>query len=407
MTLLPVAHRELLVEARNGAGAWSRFLAALGGIALFGLLWLPMQSNPQVVSEIVFLTMAWLLLAYALLAGTLHTADAIGREKRNGTLGLLFLTDLSALDIIAGKLAATATRSVYGVMALVPVLSLPFILGGVSGGQVTRAVVGILVTLLLSLSIGLLASVLARDFKSAATASLLAMATLGVGLDAAGWVVTVSTSKSPDAVRQWSPVAMVRWSMAEPRRQPAMNAAFHRAWQRQAGLAAAALAVAAVMVRRQRLEWIESSASPPMPSPTQSPGLVGWRHIQWDTLLTRNPYAWLQRTTRPVPRTFIATFAAISSAFAVAAAVALANPGSTLQVNALALAAILVAALHIGLKLQVVLASTRGINEDRETGALELLVVSGVGPALVQKGDRKSTRLNSSHEWISRMPSSA
>ena len=26
---------------------------------------------------------------------------------------------------------------------------------------------------------------------------------------------------------------------------------------------------------------------------------------------------------------------------------------------------------------------------------------------LLQKGDRKSTRLNSSHEWISRMPSSA
>ena len=28
-------------------------------------------------------------------------------------------------------------------------------------------------------------------------------------------------------------------------------------------------------------------------------------------------------------------------------------------------------------------------------------------PSLILKADRKSTRLNSSHEWISRMPSSA
>ena len=34
-------------------------------------------------------------------------------------------------------------------------------------------------------------------------------------------------------------------------------------------------------------------------------------------------------------------------------------------------------------------------------------VVLGVMPAPVPWSDRKSTRLNSSHEWISRMPSSA
>ncbi len=398
MTLLPVAHRELLVEARNGAGAWSRFLAALGGIALFGLLWLPTQSNPQVVSEILFLTMACLLLAYALFAGALHTADAIGREKRNGTLGLLFLTDLSALDIIAGKLAATATRSVYGVLALVPVLALPTILGGVSGDQVARAVLAILVTLLLSLSVGLLASILARDFRSAVTASLLSMAILGVGIDAASWVVSIRTSTSPDAVRQWSPIAMFRWSMADPRRHPGSNALFHKAWRHQAALAAATLAAAAILVRRQRLGWIESSAALPMPRPTHGPGPVGWRHVEWEHLMTRNPYAWLQRVARPIPRTFLLAFAIVSSLCVVSAAVALANPGTTLQLNAFALALILVAALHVGLKLQLILAATRGINEDRDTGALELLVVSGIGPALVQKGHRDALVLQ--YRWL-------
>ena len=88
----------------------------------------------------------------------------------------------------------------------------------------------------------------------------------------------------------------------------------------------------------------------------------------------------------------------MSSLCVVSAAVALANPGTTLQLNAFALALILVAALHVGLKLQLILAATRGINEDRDTGALELLVVSGIGPALVQKGHRDALVLQ--YRWL-------
>ncbi|MEI6343356.1 MAG: ABC transporter permease subunit [Verrucomicrobiota bacterium] len=399
MILLPVAHRELLVEARKGGGAWARFFSAMGGVAFFGLLWAtPAQANPRMISEVVFLTMAWLLMAYAMMAGPLHTADALGREKRDGTLGLLFLTDLTALDIIAGKLAATATRSVYGVIAVMPVLALPVMLGGVSGGQVARAALAILVTLLLSLSIGLMASVLARDFKAAVSHALIGMALLGVGLDAAGWVVTVRTGSSPDALRQWSPVAMLRWSQAEAWRSPAIHASFHRAWHRQAGLAALALVVSAVMVRRHRVDWVESSASPAKPAASEATGVVGWRHVEWEVLLLRNPYGWLQRVTRPVPRTFLLSFACVTAAFVASACVALANPGTNLQMNAVVLSALLLAVLHVGIKLQFALVATRGINEDRETGALELLVVSGIGPALVQAGHRDAIVLQ--YRWF-------
>ena len=42
-------------------------------------------------------------------------------------------------------------------------------------------------------------------------------------------------------------------------------------------------------------------------------------------------------------------------------------------------------------------------------GAVSLAALAGLGllPAVPGQADRKSTRLNSSHEWISRMPSSA
>src|SRR5436190_7976809 len=41
------------------------------------------------------------------------TADALSKEKREGTLGLLFLTELQSYDVVLGKLFASSLRSVY------------------------------------------------------------------------------------------------------------------------------------------------------------------------------------------------------------------------------------------------------------------------------------------------------
>ena len=71
-----------------------------------------------------------------------------------------------------------------------------------------------------------------------------------------------------------------------------------------------------------------------------------------------------------------------------------------------------------GRRIIIVKAPTRGIHAaqgfPRRTvggigdGLIELSVVNGSkGSLLINHTDRKSTRLNSSHEWISRMPSSA
>ena len=57
-------------------------------------------------------------------------------------------------------------------------------------------------------------------------------------------------------------------------------------------------------------------------------------------------------------------------------------------------------ALGVGVALGVAL----GVAEDDAFGLAEGETDVGEG---VDEGDRKSTRLNSSHEWISRMPSSA
>ena len=48
---------------------------------------------------------------YCLLEGTRLAADCRGEEKREGTLGLLFLTDLQGYDVVLGKYLATSPRS--------------------------------------------------------------------------------------------------------------------------------------------------------------------------------------------------------------------------------------------------------------------------------------------------------
>src|SRR5206468_835512 len=73
----------------------------------------------------VFAALAYLALAYSLFAGAALTADCLSSEKREETLGFLFLTDLKGYDVVLGKLVATSLRSIYGLLATFPILSLP------------------------------------------------------------------------------------------------------------------------------------------------------------------------------------------------------------------------------------------------------------------------------------------
>ena len=46
------------------------------------------------------------------------------------------LTDLSGYDVVFGKLAATSLRSFCGLLAILPVLAIPLLLGSVTGKEV-------------------------------------------------------------------------------------------------------------------------------------------------------------------------------------------------------------------------------------------------------------------------------
>lgn len=63
------------------------------------------------------------------------TADAFAREKREGTLGLLLLTPLKSHELLLGKLVSSTLGACYRFLAVVPVLALPILAGGVTFGE--------------------------------------------------------------------------------------------------------------------------------------------------------------------------------------------------------------------------------------------------------------------------------
>ena len=77
----------------------------------------------------VFTGVGVVAFGFALLSGLFLTSDCISEEKREGTLGLLFLTDLTGYDVVFGKLAATSLHVFYAMVAIFPVLAIPLLMG--------------------------------------------------------------------------------------------------------------------------------------------------------------------------------------------------------------------------------------------------------------------------------------
>jgi ABC-type transport system involved in multi-copper enzyme maturation permease subunit len=199
VTFLPIVGRELCAESRRPFNYWLRVLGAgaltivaaltflsrlyptnlylgwgttslgagFGGLGQgqnpFGDLGLTLFGN---LNATIFVAL-WVLVP-------LLTADCINREKREGTLGLLFLTPLTSTGIVVGKSLAHTLRALTLYFTMLPVLIMPLMLGGVTMQDGLMAALLNLGALMLALAAGLLASAWTRDWlKCVAVAQLL------------------------------------------------------------------------------------------------------------------------------------------------------------------------------------------------------------------------------------------
>ncbi len=176
MTVLSIVARELRVASRKRNTYLGRVVAALVPIAM-AAFWVPVFAGQYNVSQgkLLFAGLSVLLFGYCLLAGAHVTADCLSSEKREGTIGLLFLTDLRGYDVILGKLVSRSLSAFYGLLATVPVLALAILLGGVTLGELSRMALLFLNTLFLSLAAGVFVSALSRNERRAMFATVCVM----------------------------------------------------------------------------------------------------------------------------------------------------------------------------------------------------------------------------------------
>ncbi len=177
MTVLPIVDRELRVAARKWVTYWSRVVAAGVGLMIIGgILALVAMSRGGFgaqVGPIVFGILSWMGFVVAACAGVFLASDTLSEEKREGTLGLLFLTDLRGFDVVLGKLVACSLRGAYGLVAALPVIGLALLMGGVTGFELWRLALVLANTLFFSLALGMFVSSLARDAQRAMSGTLL------------------------------------------------------------------------------------------------------------------------------------------------------------------------------------------------------------------------------------------
>src|SRR5258705_3321440 len=99
---------------------------------------------------------------------------------------MLFLTDLKGYDVVLGKLASTSLNALYGVLAVVPMLAVPLLMGGVTLGEFGRMGLLTINALFFSLSVGMFVSSLCRSARKAVGATFLLILLFAAFLPAAG-----------------------------------------------------------------------------------------------------------------------------------------------------------------------------------------------------------------------------
>ena len=397
MTFLPIVERELRVAARRPGTYWTRSFSALGLIAVWLLVVFANGGTSAAhLSQILLVVFGILALGFCLFAGIFLTADCLSEEKREGTLGLLFLTDLRGYDVVFGKLIATSVHSVYGLLAIFPVLALPLLMGGVTGGEFWRLVLVLMATLFLSLSLGMAVSALAREARQAMAGTFLGMLVLAGVLPALWWLGLLVFRSRPSGVLLWSSPVCAFWATFDATYRGSIGR--HQFWMSLLTvslLGLGLLVLAAVLLPRawqSRARDAREGWAAAKPS-GQGAGLSVERQARLTKSLEANPYRWLASHARSpnIPAGIILALLVLVWFCFLAASVALANGSRDMFPMSLFTAF----ALHLVGKYLAAVEATRQLGEDRRSGALELLLVTPLKETQILSGQRLALKRHS------------
>jgi ABC-type transport system involved in multi-copper enzyme maturation permease subunit len=150
----------------------------------------PLRLGASTSGRPLFIGLNRLVFILLWTVGPLLTADCLSREKREGTIGLLFLTPLRPSEVVLSKVAAHCLQGASMLLAAAPVLVVPLLLGGITLPDVVRLAIFQAAALALALTSGLLASSLFRGGLAAR------LAAVGFSVTAAAGVVFLHVTAS-------------------------------------------------------------------------------------------------------------------------------------------------------------------------------------------------------------------
>lgn len=374
MTFFPVVERELRVAARRRGTYRMRFLAGVGGVLAAAWIALAIHGSEREMGAAVFGVEAALVFIYTAVAGTLATSDSLSEEKREGTLGLLFLTDLRGGDVVLGKLAATSLHALYGMLAVFPILALPVLMGGVTQMEVLRAALVALNLLFFFLSAGLAASALCRRDSTAYGLAVLVSLFLVMF-----WPAISQVGRHPNP----HPRAALLSSPA--------YACFLMPDSEFSGTAESRADFWLNIAITHLYAWFFFVCACVLTPRSWKEGATGrrwwnrWQNRSNDAvaradILERNPFAWrVLRRGRHGAWFVVAPFALVWWWLDQLLKVDLFDPGKDLTMLALA---------GLAIKTFIALTAGRIMGEDRRSGGLELVLTTGLGAEGVLAGQR-------------------
>jgi hypothetical protein len=371
LTFLPILARELRVASRRRITYWIRTGAALAVMIIGTWLFLMMQNEPpQTVAQVLFgvLTSCATLSAY--LSGIRDTADCLSGEKREGTLGLLFLTDLKGYDVVIGKMGANSINAFYGILAVLPIFGVPLLMGGITLGEFGRMALVAVNALFISLSLGICVSAFSRSGRKSATMTFLLLKFLISWLPAVGWYkMHVTNTSTLDPVFFW----------------PSVGFTYYAAWDSPFKTYSDDFWCSLATVHG--LGWfflIVASIVAPRSWKDRPPGVkvLSWREqwLMWShgdsterlafrrRLLNQNAFFWLAARSRLKPACVWAVLGLLACVWAWGVGKyhqEFLNPGAYLLTGLV---------LNLMLKAWVAAEAGRQLAEDRKLGALELLL---------------------------------
>jgi ABC-type transport system involved in multi-copper enzyme maturation permease subunit len=197
MSFLPLVALELRAAARRKSTHRIRRWIALAAF-IVGLFFIALGFfGSRDAGGTLFTILATFAAGFALLCGIFLTPDCISEEKREGTLGLLFLTDLKGYDVVLGKFFARSLNAFYGLLALLPVAAISLLLGGLTGGEFWRMVLALINLLFVSLASGIFVSGLSRQSRAASAGTFAFIIFLFAGLPLLGRLITLASLPKP------------------------------------------------------------------------------------------------------------------------------------------------------------------------------------------------------------------